>query len=67
MKVQLSISCKNLADLDIFSKSDPKVLIYIKNPITSEFLQVGETETIANNLNPEFIKTFIAEYQFERV
>lgn len=66
MKVQLSISCKNLADLDIFSKSDPKVLIYIKNPITSEFLLVGETETITNNLNPEFIKTYIAEYHFER-
>lgn len=30
-KIQLSISCRNLVDLDILSKSDPQVFLYIKD------------------------------------
>jgi hypothetical protein len=29
-KIQISISCKNLADLDTFSKSDPEVHVFMK-------------------------------------
>jgi hypothetical protein len=29
-KIMISLSCRNLADLDTFSKSDPEVHVYLK-------------------------------------
>jgi copine 5/8/9 len=65
-KVQISISCRNLADVDTFSKSDPIVHVYIKDSHEKEFTFVGKTEGIDNNLNPDFTKTFIVDLYFER-
>ena len=50
-RVELSISCKNLKDLDHFSKSDPAVFLYEKVGQTWE--KLGTTEVIDNNLNPK--------------
>ena len=54
--VTLSISCKDLANLDILSKSDPQVWVYKQNG--SEWDLMGKTETIDDNLNPIFATTF---------
>ena len=61
--VELFISCRNLSDLDTFTKSDPKIkVIYINK---GKQTVLGETEFHKNDLNPIFKKTFILDYIFE--
>ena len=50
-KVELSISCSNLKDLDTFSRSDPAVFVYEGRG--SGWLKLGRTEVVDNNLNPK--------------
>jgi hypothetical protein len=55
-EVELTISCRNLLDCDVFSKSDPMCVTYIKNFDVLEWQEVARTETIDNTLNPNFTK-----------
>ncbi|KAL5473555.1 hypothetical protein EMCRGX_G028048 [Ephydatia muelleri] len=64
-KVELSISCSNLKNLDYFSKSDPVVFLYIKRQ--NDWVKLGRTEVIDNDLNPKFVTTFKVDYQFEEI
>ena len=50
-KVELSLSCSNLKDLDAFSKSDPVVFLYEQKG--SEWVKLGRTEVIDDNLSPK--------------
>ena len=51
--------------MDFFSKSDPYVKVYFSsNPLHKPVL-VGRTETVDNNLNPNFVKSFKLDYIFE--
>ena len=50
-KVELSISCTNLKNMDVFSKSDPVVFLYEKRG--KEWQKIGRTEMIDDNLNPK--------------
>lgn len=52
-KVELSISCTNLKDLDYFSKSDPAVFVYGRTSNGQGWEVIGRTEVIDNNLNPK--------------
>jgi len=63
--VELSVCCRNLADMDVFSKSDPMCVMYQKQYANSEFREVGRTEIVWNNLNPNFVKKFVIDYFFE--
>ncbi|XP_070784147.1 copine-3-like [Enoplosus armatus] len=65
-KVELTISCENLMDMDIFSKSDPLCALYI-NTKGSHWYEFGRTEMILNCLNPKFAKKFVIDYYFEMV
>ncbi|CAI2362928.1 unnamed protein product [Moneuplotes crassus] len=65
-KLQLFISCRKLRDLDYISKSDPFVEVYLKNDERSSWILVGKTETIQNNLNPDFSTPIIIDYFFEK-
>lgn len=64
-KIEISISCRSLKDTDVFSKSDPQVIFRMKNPSTGKWFDVGRTEVIQNNLNPNFKKIFSIDYMFE--
>ena len=64
--VELSLSCKNLADMDTFSKSDPFAVLYLKDNKSGHWVYVDRTETIDNTLNPEWAKKFVLEFQFEK-
>jgi len=73
-KLELRFSCKDLPDLDTFSKSDPKVFIFLEQKSVdntgqsiSTWTKVGTTEKIDNNLNPTFLKAFIIDYYFEMI
>ncbi len=52
-KVEISVRCKNLKDLDVFSKSDPIVFLYERLSPSAVWNKLGKTEVIDNNLNPE--------------
>ncbi|KAF0028293.1 hypothetical protein F2P81_019380 [Scophthalmus maximus] len=65
-KVELTISCENLLDMDVFSKSDPLCALYI-NTSGSQWYEYGRTEMILNCLNPKFAKKFVIDYYFEMV
>lgn len=63
-QIELYISCRKLQNRDYFSKSDPYVEVYIANQ-GGQFASVGQTETIQDNLNPNFSKSFTVDYIFE--
>jgi len=63
--VEVSISCKNLADMDTFSKSDPFAVLYLQDARTGGWSCQGRTETIDNTLDPQWAKKFVLNYQFE--
>ncbi|XP_029001593.1 copine-3-like [Betta splendens] len=65
-RVELSISCDNLLDMDVFSKSDPLCVLFVSHP-GSQWSEVGRTERVSNCLNPTFSKTFVLDYYFEMV
>jgi hypothetical protein len=60
-----SLTFSKLANLDLLSKSDPKVEISLKNNKTQQWQFIGQTETIKNDLNPKFDKKFKIKYMFE--
>eukprot|EP00794_Sanderia_malayensis_P006163 gene6163-6874_t len=66
-QVELHIACRNLLDLDTFSKSDPLAVMYVQDKVTKKWREYGRTEVIMNNLNPEFTKSFIIDYFFEEI
>ncbi|RUS84077.1 hypothetical protein EGW08_008189 [Elysia chlorotica] len=63
--VELSISCRKLIDADVFSKSDPMVVLFLTDPVSRGWKELGRTEIIWNNLNPDFVKKFVMQYYFE--
>ena len=64
-RVQLFVSAKNLADLDMITQSDPFCTLRVKNSLHGNYINYGQTEVIDNNLNPKWIKHFTIEYFFE--
>lgn len=65
-KVELTLTCKDLADKDMFGKSDPYAVVYIKGEKDPIWMKLGVTETKQNDLNPHFDKVFTINYLFER-
>jgi hypothetical protein len=63
--VRIFIECQNLIDKDTFSKSDPFVVVKMKNSNAPAFIELGRTEVKMNNLSPKFTKYFDVLWQFE--
>jgi copine 5/8/9 len=63
--VELSVSCRKLVDMDVFSKSDPMCVLFVKEPGRNEWREFGRTEIVDNSLNPDFVKKFVISYFFE--
>lgn len=68
-KIELTLSCTNLLNLDIASKSDPYCLLSMKERWQDNlsWKQIERTETIDNCLNPQWAKKFIVDYKFETI
>ncbi|KAL3058035.1 hypothetical protein OYC64_010251 [Pagothenia borchgrevinki] len=64
-KIEITVSCRNLLDMDTFSKSDPVVVLYIQGLGTKEWREFGRTEVIDNTLNPDFVRKFVLDFFFE--
>ncbi|KGN56325.1 protein BONZAI 1 isoform X2 [Cucumis sativus] len=65
-QIELSVSASNLRDRDIFSKSDPMLVIYIKGK-DGTLEELHRTEVVQNSLNPKWIHKLNITYQFEVV
>lgn len=67
LKVQLFISCRDLVNLDYVGKTDPLVALYTKSDQKKgKWSKTDCTEVMPNNLNPDFQKSFILYYYFEK-
>lgn len=66
-KVDIHISCRSLRDVDLFSKSDPFVIIKMKNNLTGQWATIGQTNVVKNNLNPDFKEGLTVDYLFEEL
>uniref|UniRef100_A0A8C4IRQ6 Copine family member 9 n=1 Tax=Dicentrarchus labrax TaxID=13489 RepID=A0A8C4IRQ6_DICLA len=67
-KIEITVSCRNLLDMDTFSKSDPGnclVVLYVQGLGTKEWREFGRTEVIDNTLNPDFVRKFVLDFFFE--
>ena len=63
--VELSISGRNLRDMDVFSKSDPMCVVYVKPFGGRGWQEMARTEPIQNTLNPDFARKVKITYLFE--
>ena len=63
--VELSVRCSNLKDCDVFSKSDPVAIIFVKQKGSQQWTESWRSEMVLNDLNPSWKNTFIHEYRFE--
>ncbi|CAI2170259.1 16459_t:CDS:10 [Funneliformis geosporum] len=67
-QVELKLSCNDLPDLDYLSKSDPQIILLIKDIRTQKWKSTNQqTEVVMNNLNPKFVISFILDYLFEEL
>ncbi|XP_040214968.1 copine-9 isoform X1 [Rana temporaria] len=64
-KIEITVSCRSLLDMDTFSKSDPVVVLYLQGIGNKEWTEFGRTEVIDNTLNPDFVRKFVLDYFFE--
>jgi hypothetical protein len=64
IKVQIFLSCRKLKDVETFSNSDPFIEVFEKRS-SGQWVKLGQTEVIWDNLNPDFIKSFTLNYYFE--
>ena len=62
-QVEFYLSCRKLKNSDSFGKSDPLVKVY--GLTQDQWTQIGITETIKDNLNPDFKKTIQVDFIFE--
>ncbi|XP_057680005.1 copine-3 isoform X1 [Corythoichthys intestinalis] len=65
-KVELTVSCDNLLDKDIGSKSDP-LCVLLMSTSDSQWYELARTEKVQNCLCPKFAKKFVIDYYFEMV
>ncbi|XP_042365494.1 copine-1 isoform X2 [Plectropomus leopardus] len=65
-KVELSISCSNLLDKDVGSKSDPLCVLKQKTGNTT-WTELCRTEHLVNTSSPSFSQRLRVDYHFETV
>ncbi|GAB1601873.1 copine-3-like isoform X2 [Argonauta hians] len=64
-QVEIRIHCKNLVNKDLTSKSDPCAALYLSEK--GKWVEIGRTERVNNNLNPQFSTPIAMKYYFETV
>ncbi|XP_008318940.1 copine-1 isoform X1 [Cynoglossus semilaevis] len=65
-KVELSVSCSNLLDKDVGSKSDP-LCVLLQKTAGDSWTELGRTERIKNSSDPSFSQRLKVDYHFETV
>ncbi|XP_066942363.1 copine-8-like isoform X1 [Macrobrachium rosenbergii] len=63
--VEITVSCRNLRDTDVFSKSDPICVLLYQPFGSAQWTELKRTECIDNTLNPDFATKIPVTYHFE--
>ena len=64
-QVELHVSCFELKSLDLFSKSDPFVVLFsVQN---GNKVEIGRTETLVNTPTGAFTTSFLVDFYFDEV
>lgn len=63
-QIEITVSCRNLINSDVLSKSDPFCIISMKEPWQKKYFEIARTETIDDCLNPQFVKKIVIAYNF---
>lgn len=66
-QVELTVSCRNLINTDLLSKSDPYCVVSMKEPWQDQYYEIGRTEIINDTLDPQWVKKIVADYNFESI
>ena len=66
-KLELNISLRNIPKMDLLSPSDPFVIVSIKDEVKNVYLNVGKTEIVWDNPNPDFSADIRINYLFEEI
>lgn len=64
-RVELTVSCRNLRDTDVFSKSDPICIVFHQPFGSRDWVELKRTECIDNTLDPDFATKIPLTYHFE--
>ena len=64
-KLSLAFKATTLPNMDTFSKSDPFCVLY-KLDTSNRWKEIGKTEVIHDNLNPEWVKKILVDFHFEQ-
>ena len=51
--IKLWFSCKNLPNTDMMSKTDAFIVLFEND--NGKMIEIGRTDVIADNLNPQFV------------
>lgn len=66
-QIELTLSCRNLINTDILSKSDPYCVVSMREAWQDQYYEIARTETIDDTLNPAWVKKVILNYNFETI
>ena len=61
--INLHVSASSLKNVDVITVSDPFCILYVYD--NNKWKEVGQTEIVWNNLNPQWVKFFTVMYVFE--
>lgn len=64
MGVELLFAGRKLRDLDVFSKSDPFLKLYMQKNYLGNMEEIGRTETYKNDNNPNWNQKIEVQYYF---
>ncbi|XP_071114486.1 copine-3-like [Haliotis cracherodii] len=60
-RVEILVSCQDLVNLDVFTKTDPMCVLFVK--LFGQWKEHGRTEAIRESLNPRFTQVFLVDVQ----
>lgn len=66
-QVELTISCRNLINTDVLSKSDPYCVVSMREPWQEQYFDIARTEVVKDSLNPQWVKKLVLNYNFESI
>lgn len=64
-KIDLFLSANDLKQMQTFSQSDPFAVVFIKNGPDTDFIRIGTTPVIKDNVNPSWSTPIQTDYLFE--
>lgn len=57
--MELSVECQFLPKIDLFSNTDPFVVLHMRDTPNDKWRQIGRTETLTNYHFPRFVTKFV--------